>query len=697
MKKCFVVFLLGVFVSSVFAQGLARRPGLLARSSRTTDNKSTVQVNVDAVLEGTANLSQFATNEVVSVLLPVWDVPVDMVRGAVEALKSPNGKVCVLGDVNSLLVEDVSAKVEEMHKCVRRIDVREPMMQIEWFRIKNTSPSDIKDRVEEVLRGLSPASFVIADDRTGRLILFSSSPRMVHDLIVRLEDCAERKVSAYNLIWANSSNVAARLNFKPWGLLSRRRPMDSDAAGATNGVTAVSAVALSERGPLFVCGTKSRQKAFYNEIDRAEAEARPRCEYEVVHTVLKVEGVKTSDEALARVLNLEGKFETIRSQFFTFRDGESGRDVGEVEAEGGCFRYALTVGKKDKGGEILWTLACSNRCDAVCQRGGTLGAESTVVTIGAAMVGENAAFVFRLSVQSRPLQLSDHETSVEARANVQPFGRLCRPGVPALEYVVGKDFVSVGKGDGTCAISISGGTRELCITNRYADKPVSRIGDFAFAGCTGLRKVIVPEGVAEIGASAFLGCSGLQCVVLPTTVTNIGRFAFATTESLRMPDVVCARGDKERMRMLMESVLLRDMPWLSDSSGTQLWTSGLLLRSDAKKTAKQRRSEVIAEALSRIREISDPEPPPVAKPEVKQTVPRQGLFGGSSLRARRLQRQQEAAAAREAERRALTEQEKAQREAEQAERRAQILAIQEELKCVRAAKAAMGERKEASK
>ena len=77
-----------------------------------------------------------------------------------------------------------------------------------------------------------------------------------------------------------------------------------------------------------------------------------------------------------------------------------------------------------------------------------------------------------------------------------------------------------------------------------------------------------------------------------------------------------------------------------------------------------------------------------------------GLFAGGSLRARRLQRRQEEAAAKaqadaaaaekEAapERQAQAEQEKAQREAERAEQRQQLLAIQEELKRVREAKAA---------
>ena len=85
------------------------------------------------------------------------------------------------------------------------------------------------------------------------------------------------------------------------------------------------------------------------------------------------------------------------------------------------------------------------------------------------------------------------------------------------------------------------------------------------------------------------------------------------------------------------------------------------------------------------------------------TARRPGLLGGGlgTLRARRLQRQQDALAAaakqqeeqaaREAERQAQAEVEKQQREAERAEQRQQLLAIQEELKKVREAKAAKSE------
>ena len=64
-----------------------------------------------------------------------------------------------------------------------------------------------------------------------------------------------------------------------------------------------------------------------------------------------------------------------------------------------------------------------------------------------------------------------------------------------------------------------------------------------------------------------------------------------------------------------------------------------------------------------------------------------GLFSGNSLRARRLQRKQEAAAAAEKQKEEAAARE-AQREAEWAEQRQQLLAIQEELKRDREAKVA---------
>ncbi len=53
----------------------------------------------------------------------------------------------------------------------------------------------------------------------------------------------------------------------------------------------------------------------------------------------------------------------------------------------------------------------------------------------------------------------------------------------------------------------------------------------AFAG-TGLKNVIIPDGVVSIGSFAFSSCGGLTSVTIPDSVTNIGQSAFSICRSL---------------------------------------------------------------------------------------------------------------------------------------------------------------------
>ncbi len=54
----------------------------------------------------------------------------------------------------------------------------------------------------------------------------------------------------------------------------------------------------------------------------------------------------------------------------------------------------------------------------------------------------------------------------------------------------------------------------------------TKIADEAFAGCTSIVSISLPEGVTSIGAKAFSGCTSLTTVFLPASVTAIEGSAF---------------------------------------------------------------------------------------------------------------------------------------------------------------------------
>lgn len=70
---------------------------------------------------------------------------------------------------------------------------------------------------------------------------------------------------------------------------------------------------------------------------------------------------------------------------------------------------------------------------------------------------------------------------------------------------------------------------------------VCRIGDRAFAYCTGLSEIYIPDTVTEIGNEAFIGCKGLADLHLPDSVEYINEKAFLGCnglESLTIPEGV---------------------------------------------------------------------------------------------------------------------------------------------------------------
>ena len=83
--------------------------------------------------------------------------------------------------------------------------------------------------------------------------------------------------------------------------------------------------------------------------------------------------------------------------------------------------------------------------------------------------------------------------------------------------------------DGTYAVVVGyeGTETNVVIADTYQGVPVKRIGDHAFNGCSGLTRVVIPNGVISIGSSAFYNCSSLTSVVIGDGVTSIGNYAFS--------------------------------------------------------------------------------------------------------------------------------------------------------------------------
>ncbi|MBQ4450035.1 MAG: leucine-rich repeat domain-containing protein [Prevotella sp.] len=91
-------------------------------------------------------------------------------------------------------------------------------------------------------------------------------------------------------------------------------------------------------------------------------------------------------------------------------------------------------------------------------------------------------------------------------------------GVHRYEDVYGEDVTTAPWGKNVKSVVIEDG--------------VTRIGAYAFTGCTSLTDVNIPNSVTSIGRGSFQYCTALQKINIPNSVTSIGTYAFSECTSL---------------------------------------------------------------------------------------------------------------------------------------------------------------------
>ena len=94
------------------------------------------------------------------------------------------------------------------------------------------------------------------------------------------------------------------------------------------------------------------------------------------------------------------------------------------------------------------------------------------------------------------------------------------------------DMVYQASDDAATLVRYFGADSKVDIPAELGGKPVTEIGEWAFAYYSSLTEVTIPEGVTSIRAFAFRSCSSLTKAIIPEGVTSIGESAFQSCGSL---------------------------------------------------------------------------------------------------------------------------------------------------------------------
>ena len=250
-------------------------------------------------------------------------------------------------------------------------------------------------------------------------------------------------------------------------------------------------------------------------------------------------------------LQLTGNGKVVKSIKFCGNNGEQVAGLIYVDTYTAESTLALEVGNNG-GGNLIFDDTILTEVTLDCGEGVTLGAEATAFYIALPPQTFTEGFTVEVNCEGySPMTISTSNKVVIERNHIQPMAAKEHD----AEVQIPDNEIWYTSTDGEVVMPyVTDAFDANIVSNTYRngkgvikyDGDVTTIGDRAFAICSSLTSITIPDGITSIGIYAFYGCSSLTSLTIPDSITSIGGYAFqdcTSLTSITIPDGITSIGN----------------------------------------------------------------------------------------------------------------------------------------------------------